>query len=212
MPPAAFASISWVRGSLDADRSSQGVLGVCRVRAQISAMLPEAFLRSRREVLAAVCSSRFFKSLSSGERAKASSVRGGNCGETSCLSAFLTVASSFCNAIGFSRKSIAPTRVASTAESIVPWPDIMTTGMVNKPADDHSLSSDMPSVSGIQISRRTRSGRFSLRLLRAAAAFSASRTVCPSSARISESNSRMPISSSTTSICAMISFRQLFQS
>ena len=80
---------------------------------------------------------------------------------------------------------MAPTRVASTAESIVPWPDIITTGIVNKPAADHSLSSEMPSVSGIQMSSSTRSGRRSLRLARALAAFSASHTVCPSSARIS---------------------------
>ena len=166
-------------------------------------MLPVALLSSSTGVLAAACSSRFFRSLSSGERAKASSVSGERDEATSCFKAFLTVCSSFCRAIGFSRKSTAPTRVASTAESIVPCPDIITTGMVSRLAADHSLSSEMPSVSGIQMSSSTRSGRLSPRALRAAAAFSASATLCPSSVRISESNSRMPISSSTTSICAM---------
>ena len=42
-----------------------------------------------------------------------------------CCTAF----SSFCRAIGFSRKFRAPMRVASTAVSIVAWPDIMMTGM-----------------------------------------------------------------------------------
>ena len=167
-------------------------------------------MSSRIDVLAAACSSRFLRSFSSGERAKASRVSGGFCAATSCLRAFLTVVSSFCRAIGFSRKSTAPTRVASTAESIVPCPDIITTGMVSKPVDDHSLSSEIPSVSGIQISSSTRSGRFSLRQRRAAPAFSATVTVCPSSDNISESSSRMPISSSTTSICAIVNSRLKF--
>ena len=67
-------------------------------------------------------------------------------------------------------------RVASTAVSMVPWPDIITTGMVSSPAAAHSLSSVMPSVSGIQISSSTRSGRAWLRHARAVLAFSASRT------------------------------------
>jgi hypothetical protein len=57
---------------------------------------------------------------------------------------------------------VAPMRVASTAESIVPCPDIITTGIVNSPLAAHSLSKDMPSVSGIQMSSRTRSGRLSV--------------------------------------------------
>jgi hypothetical protein len=44
------------------------------------------------------------------------------------------------------------------AESIVPWPDIITTGMVSRPLPAHSLSSVMPSMSGIQMSSSTRSG------------------------------------------------------
>src|SRR5687768_14267104 len=94
-------------------------------------------------------------------------------------------------------------RVASTAVSIVPWPDIITTGIVSWPLAAHSLSSVMPSVSGIQMSSSTRSGRPRSRKRRASPALSASSTWCPSSARISESSSRMPTSSSTTRICAI---------
>jgi hypothetical protein len=67
-------------------------------------------------------------------------------------------------------------RVASTAESMVPCPDIITTGIVSRPLPAHSLSSVMPSVSGIQMSSRTRSGLISLRAERAVCAFSARRT------------------------------------
>ena len=59
--------------------------------------------------------------------------------------------------MGFSRKDSAPMRVASTAVSMVAWPLIMMTGMVSWPAEAHSLSSDTPSVSGIQMSSSTRS-------------------------------------------------------
>ena len=94
-------------------------------------------------------------------------------------------------------------RVASTAVSMVAWPLIMMTGMVSRPAVDHSLSSVTPSVSGIQMSSSTRSGRARWRAARASAAFSASSTLWPSSLRISKSRSRMPSSSSTTSMFAM---------
>ena len=59
---------------------------------------------------------------------------------------------------GFSTKSNAPRRVASTAVSTVPCPDIMTTGQSSRGSADHSRSSVMPSVSGIQMSSSTRSG------------------------------------------------------
>jgi hypothetical protein len=58
----------------------------------------------------------------------------------------------------------------------VPWPDIITTGIVRSPALAHSLSSVMPSVSGIQMSSSTRSGRDLERYARASLAFSARRT------------------------------------
>jgi len=78
--------------------------------------------------------------------------------------------------MGFSRKSNAPILVASTAVSMVPWPDIMITGMVSKPLLAHSRNRVTPSVSGIQMSSSTRSGIFSLRYIRACSAFSASFT------------------------------------
>src|SRR3972149_3417236 len=55
------------------------------------------------------------------------------------------------------------------------------------------------------MSSSTRSGRWCSRSRRASPALSASSTSCPSSARISESSSRIPTSSSTTRICAMVS-------
>jgi len=72
-------------------------------------------------------------------------------------------------------------RVASTAVSMVAWPLIMMTGMSSRSWAAHSLSSVTPSVSGIQISSRTTSGRLAARSARAAEAFSARSTVCPSS-------------------------------
>ena len=79
-----------------------------------------------------------------------------------------TVRSSFCSDSGFSTKSKAPRRVASTAVSTVPWPDIMTTGQDDSAAaPDHSRSSVMPSVSGIQMSSSTRSGSWRAREARA---------------------------------------------
>src|SRR5262245_31390918 len=122
-------------------------------------------------------------------------------------SARLTVASRRCNATGFSRKSSAPTLVASTAVSMVPCPDIMTTGMVSCPLAAHSFSNVMPSVSGIQISSSTRSGLWRSRNRRADSAFSASSTWWPSSDRISDSSSRMPTSSSTIMICDICAIR-----
>ena len=115
-----------------------------------------------------------------------------------------TALSSFCRVTGFSKNASAPILVASTAVSMVAWPLIMITGMVRAPVEAHSLSSVTPSVSGIQMSSKTRSGRSRKRAARACAAFSASSTVWPSSLRISHSKSRMPCSSSTTKMFAMI--------
>ena len=69
----------------------------------------------------------------------------------------LHVFRSCCIEIGFSRKSIAPKRVASIAVSMVPWPDIITMGHLTVLCEYHSLSREMPSMSGIQMSRRIRS-------------------------------------------------------
>ena len=88
-----------------------------------------------------------------------------------------TVESSFCMVIGFSKKSSAPILVASTAVSMLPWPLIITTGMVSWPLVAHSLSRVIPSLSGIQMSNKTMAGRVWLRSLRASPAFSAKATV-----------------------------------
>jgi len=77
---------------------------------------------------------------------------------------------------GFSTKSNAPRRVASTAVSTVPWPDIITTGQPSAAVLDHSRSSVMPSTSGIQISSSTRSGVCRARAARACAALAATST------------------------------------
>ena len=79
--------------------------------------------------------------------------------------------SSFASDSGFSTKSKAPRRVASTAVSTVPWPDIITTGQPSAASADHSRSSVMPSMSGIQMSSSTRSGAWRAREARAWAAF-----------------------------------------
>ncbi len=103
----------------------------------------------------------------------------GSCGDFSrepSLIADDTVERSFCNAMGFSRKEYAPMRVASTAVSIVPCPDIMMTGIVIRPVDDHSLSRVTPSTSGIHISKSTRSGLFFENDSLACVAFSAATT------------------------------------
>src|SRR6267143_1371829 len=79
----------------------------------------------------------------------------------------------------------------------------MITGIVSWPLAAHSFSSVTPSVSGIQMSSNTRSGGSAWRIARAEAALSAVMTTWPSSARISERSSRIPISSSTTRMLAM---------
>ncbi len=91
-------------------------------------------------------------------------------------SARSTVRSSFASDSGFSTKSKAPRRVASTAVSTVPCPDIMTTGQPSATPVDHSRSSVMPSTSGIQMSSSTRSGTWRAREARAWAAFAATST------------------------------------
>ena len=91
-------------------------------------------------------------------------------------SARSTTRSSFASDSGFSTKSKAPRRVASTAVSTVPWPHIITTGHRSAAWLDHSRSSVMPSVSGIQMSSSTRSGSWRARAARAWAASAATST------------------------------------
>ena len=70
-------------------------------------------------------------------------------------------------------------------------------------ADTANTAVNTASVSGIQMSSKTRSGVSAARASRACCAFSAVCTTCPSSERISERSSRIPISSSTTRIFAI---------
>ena len=121
-----------------------------------------------------------------------------------CFKASFTVFKSFCSVMGFSRKSKAPILVASKAVSIVPCPDIITTGLVINFSFTHSLRRVMPSQSGIHISNKIKSGILFFLSSRASVAFSATKISKPSSIRISLSNSLMPNSSSTTSIFFML--------
>ena len=91
-------------------------------------------------------------------------------------SARSTVRSSLAMDNGFSTKSTAPRRVASTAVSTVPWPDIITTGQPSATLACHSRSSVMPSVPGIHMSSSTRSGWCRSRDVRACAASPATST------------------------------------
>ena len=69
-----------------------------------------------------------------------------------CSSAFETPSKTRSRASGFSRKSKAPARVASTASAIVPWPEIMITGAL-EPSWRRLRSKSIPLPSG----RRTSS-------------------------------------------------------
>ena len=114
--------------------------------------------------------------------------------------ALRTASSTRSRSSGFSMKSKAPRRVASTAVSMVPWPEIMTTSVSGR----RSMISERissPSRPGILMSRNVRS--------MSGSAASAARPLSPSSARVTSwcSNrrtrsrlSRMATSSSTIRI------------
>ena len=51
-----------------------------------------------------------------------------SCRSVKCSMAFFTASSTRSRLSGFSRKSKAPARVASTASAMVPWPEIITAG------------------------------------------------------------------------------------
>ncbi len=59
---------------------------------------------------------------------------------------------------GFSRKSKAPRRVASTAVSMVPWPLIITTTAAGS-SSRMRVSASSPSIRAIFTSMKVRSGR-----------------------------------------------------
>ena len=85
-----------------------------------------------------------------------------------CSRARVTVTNVFSSDSGFSMKSQAPRRVALIAVSMVPWPEIMTT-VVSGRRRLSSARVSRPSMRGIQMSRKTRSGISSATIFRASA-------------------------------------------
>ena len=75
-----------------------------------------------------------------------------------CSSAFLSASSTLSRLSGFSRKSKAPARVASTASAMVPWPEIMMAG-AGLPFCRTERSRSMPLPSGSRTSNRNASAR-----------------------------------------------------
>ncbi len=97
---------------------------------------------------------------------------------------------------GFSRKSKAPSRVASTAVAMVPWPEIMITGhCVSRARRRRRVS--RPSMPGKRTSRITRSMRSRSASASASSPFSASATSKPSERSTMPKVRRMFRSSST---------------
>src|SRR5689334_20159313 len=112
--------------------------------------------------------------------------------------AFLTRMSVFSTESGFSRKSKAPSLVARTAVSMVPWPEIMmTSGAFSSSRTFSSVSS--PSIPGNQMSSRIMSKDFFFRSSRQASPLAAADVLYPSSSRMPCSDSRIADSSSTMS-------------
>src|SRR5579862_1757490 len=104
---------------------------------------------------------------------------------------------------GFSTKSKAPSLVARTAVSMLPCPEIITTIGVCPVWRIRSRVS-RPSIFGSHTSSRTRSTLPLESRARHSSPLPTDSTVYPSSARMEESESRMPASSSTMRMdCAM---------
>ena len=76
-------------------------------------------------------------------------------------------------------KALAPYLVASTAVSMVPWPLIMMTGIVSRPAPPHSFSSVTPSTSGIQNLAGCGAHRFAAGLTRRSGVMSSTSSFVP---------------------------------
>ena len=118
-------------------------------------------------------------------------------------SAFLTTVSVFSSESGFSTKSCAPMRTALTAVSMLPCPEITTTGTSGSRVRTRA-SVSRPSIFGSHTSRRSRSKRRPSRRVSAASPRSTASTWYPSSPRIPVSEARTPASSSTTKIDSRI--------
>ncbi len=114
-----------------------------------------------------------------------------------CSMALRRTSSTRSRSSGFSMKSNAPSRVASTAVAIVPCPEIITTGRSG------SLSRSLPSTSrpsmrGILMSSSTTSGRSASTTDSASGPVAASRSCMPSYSRIILREARISCSSSAT--------------
>src|SRR5258705_5603016 len=104
---------------------------------------------------------------------------------------------------GFSRKSYAPSLVARTAVSMVPWPEIMmTSGGLSRARIFCRVSS--PSMPGSHTSSRTTSKVCFSKRSRQASPLSASPVLKPSSSSTPRRESRMPDSSSTMRMLCML--------
>src|SRR5438270_8411901 len=117
--------------------------------------------------------------------------------------AFLTRMRVFSSESGFSRKSYAPSFVARTAVSMVPWPEIMMTsgGLSNS----RILSRvSRPSTPGSQISSSTTSKAVLRSSSRHASPLPTEEAAYPSSARMPDRESRFPASSSTMRMRCML--------
>src|SRR5258708_353590 len=104
---------------------------------------------------------------------------------------------------GFSRKSKAPSLVARTAVSMVPWPEIMiTSGGLSRSRIFSRVSS--PSMPGSQMSSSTTSNTVLRSRSRLASPLSTDAAEYPSSASTPASDSRIPGSSSTMRTLCML--------
>jgi hypothetical protein len=120
MPPAALASSSEGGCESISPPARNGAPGAASKRAKSSARMPRSPRSNSGAPELASCARRFFASASAGDRPSAPIESSGEAAVSGLRSARFTVASRRCSAIGFSRKSSAPMRVASTAVSMVP--------------------------------------------------------------------------------------------
>ncbi len=155
-PSVSDAAVTLIKGS------SARRLSACRYLANAPRPVPGSPLRSTDSSYPAYCCT-FSRSACitalrpTGASNDGSRVRAADDRLPAASSAASTVRRSLARDSGFSTKSNAPSRVASTAVSTVPCPDMITTGQARSPSSDHSRNSVMPSVSGIQMSSRIRS-------------------------------------------------------
>ncbi len=116
-------------------------------------------------------------------------------------SALSRVSSNFSVAIGFSRKSTAPSRVARTAISMCACPDIITTGVAT-PSFLRLSSNHKPSFPGITTSERIKSNVSDFARSRAFVALSHTTASWPARRKARDSDASVFASSSTTRRCA----------